>query len=139
VLRLPAARRARRESDALALELLEAAGLSAVADVPSGALDSTARRILDVLVACANGGSFVLLDEPAAGLSKEERRILGALITGLAKAGVGVVLVEHDLDLAIGLADTVTVLERGVPIFSGEPADARTDVRVSEAFLGAAR
>ncbi|MDF3312127.1 hypothetical protein P3H15_44960 [Rhodococcus sp. T2V] len=81
----------------------------------------------------------MLLDEPAAGLSKDERRILGALITGLARSGVGVMLVEHDLDLAIGLADMATALERGVPIFSGEPVAARTDMRVSEAFLGAAR
>jgi ABC-type branched-subunit amino acid transport system ATPase component len=72
-------------------------------------------------------------------LTRPEREFLGGAIRALADSGYGVLLVEHDLDLAIGIADSVAVLEQGQVVFSGLPEGARTDERVTRAFLGAAR
>ena len=78
----------------------------------------------------------LLLDEPASGLSHEERLELGAVIRSVAAEGVAVVLVEHDVDLVMRLCSTVHVLDFGEVIASGNPGDVQADDRVRSAYLG---
>jgi ABC-type branched-subunit amino acid transport system ATPase component len=79
----------------------------------------------------------LLLDEPAAGLSATERVELRELIHYLAKQqGLAVLLIEHDVDLVLGVSDRVVVLEFGIVIASGPPGELRADPRVIAAYLG---
>jgi ABC-type branched-subunit amino acid transport system ATPase component/ABC-type branched-subunit amino acid transport system permease subunit len=95
------------------------------------------RRLLGVARALAGRPSILLLDEPASGLSTGETRELAALIRSVVDTqGVGVLLVEHDLDMVIGLCDEVVVLDVGRVIFRGDPAALTTDAAVRAAYLG---
>src|SRR5262249_7234745 len=80
--------------------------------------------------------AFLLLDEPAAGLSAEEIRRLGALVVGIAQAGTGVLLVEHHADLIFDICHHVTVLNLGKTLAAGTPAEIRSHREVVNAYLG---
>lgn len=81
--------------------------------------------------------SFLLLDEPAAGLSVDEIKRLGSLIQAISRQGTGVMLVEHHADLIFDICDRVTVLHLGKVLASGEPDYVRTHREVVNAYLGA--
>jgi ABC-type branched-subunit amino acid transport system ATPase component len=81
--------------------------------------------------------AFVLLDEPAAGLSAEEIRRLGALIVAITRTGTGVLLVEHHADLIFDICDRVTVLNLGKVLAAGTPVEIRSHREVVNAYLGA--
>lgn len=96
------------------------------------------RRLLEVLRVALQGSDILLLDEPAAGLSARERSEFAQLLRQLRdRHGKTVVLVEHDLDLVMGLADRLTVLEAGRVIASGTPAEIAADPKVRGLFVGA--
>ncbi|WP_342363239.1 ABC transporter permease subunit [Terrarubrum flagellatum] len=98
------------------------------------------RRLLEVTRTVLKEAPILLFDEPAAGLSPAERKQFSALVTFLSKRmGKTIVLVEHDLDLVWGLADTITVLEAGRVVASGEPAAVARDPAVQHMFVGARR
>jgi branched-chain amino acid transport system permease protein len=137
ILSTPAAIRTRRETRALAAEIADAAGLSSAADQECVGLTSGQRRIVDVVLSLLNPSVFVLLDEPAAGLSDLERRQLAATVRALAEGGVGVMVVEHDLELALSIADRVTVMAAGRPVLSGTPDEVRDSAIVREVLIGA--
>ena len=80
---------------------------------------------------------FVLLDEPAAGLSGGEIAHLGAVIAEMRRLGMGVLLVEHHADFVFGICDTVTVLATGQVLAAGTPAEIRAHREVVHAYLGA--
>ena len=80
--------------------------------------------------------AFLLLDEPAAGLSAEELRRLGALTVEIAKTGTGVLLVEHHADLIFDICAHVTVLNLGRMLAAGTPAEIRVHKEVVSAYLG---
>jgi ABC-type branched-subunit amino acid transport system ATPase component len=80
---------------------------------------------------------FLLLDEPAAGLSADEIRRLGALIRAISRQGTGVLLVEHHADLIFEICDRVTVLNLGRVLAAGTPAEIRVHQEVVSAYLGA--
>jgi branched-chain amino acid transport system ATP-binding protein/branched-chain amino acid transport system permease protein len=80
--------------------------------------------------------TFLLLDEPAAGLSAEEITRLGALVAAIARAGTGVLLVEHHADLIFDVCDEVTVLNLGKKLAAGTPAEIRAHPEVVNAYLG---
>jgi ABC-type branched-subunit amino acid transport system ATPase component len=82
--------------------------------------------------------AVICLDEPAAGLSSSEGRLLGTVFRSVAKSGVGLLLVEHDVDLVLGVCDRVYVLERGRLLAEGSPDAIRSDPAVIEAYLGTA-
>jgi ABC-type branched-subunit amino acid transport system ATPase component len=132
----PIARKRRRRSDELAERLALAAGLGVATWEPCLGLTSGQRRIVDVLVALTSNGHTVLLDEPAAGLSQPERQQLGATITALARHGMGFIVVEHDLDLAMSLADSVTVLASGRLLAQGAPAEIQANEDVRRVLMG---
>jgi branched-chain amino acid transport system permease protein len=80
--------------------------------------------------------AFLLLDEPAAGLSAGEIRRLGELIRGIAHAGTGVLLVEHHADLIFDVCDHITVLNLGRELAAGTPFEIRAHKEVVSAYLG---
>jgi branched-chain amino acid transport system permease protein len=96
------------------------------------------RRLLELLRVSLQGAAILLLDEPAAGLSTRERAEFANLLTQLRdRHGKTIVLVEHDLDLVMGIADRVTVLEAGRVVASGSPAEIAAEPRVRGLFVAA--
>jgi branched-chain amino acid transport system permease protein len=132
----PVVWRAKKESLELAGEILDAGGLGDVADEQCLALTSGRRRILDVLAALTSHGRILLLDEPAAGLSDPERRSLGATVRALAERGFGFLVVEHDLDLALSIADRVTVLANGKILAQGTSREVQANPEVRAVIMG---
>jgi len=96
------------------------------------------RRFLEISMAIARNPTVLLLDEPASGLSREEKSLLARAIRGLADLGVGIVLVEHHLDLVGEIADKVVVLHLGNLLWSGAPGDLSSSPEVRDAYLGRA-
>ncbi|MFF4010822.1 ABC transporter ATP-binding protein [Streptomyces sp. NPDC001717] len=115
--------------------LLERVGLPTRHDVRAAALSHGERRQLEVAVALATEPRLLLLDEPAAGMSPAETARLTELIAALPDE-VTVLLIEHDLDMVFGLADTVTVMHLGRHLKTGSPDEVRSSGEVQDAYLG---
>jgi branched-chain amino acid transport system permease protein len=113
-----------------------ALGLEADADRPVTDLPFGRQRLVEVARALALSPRLLLLDEPMAGLSGAERADLAALLRATREAGVSVVLVEHDVEAVMALADRVAVLDDGRLIALGEPDAVRNDPAVVAAYLG---
>ena len=108
-------------------------------DAPAAGLAHVDKRLVEIARALASRPAVLLLDEPAAGLSREDKSRLGALLRRIADSGVAVVLVEHDMAVVMGISDHVVVLDAGVRIASGVPADIQRDPAVRKAYLGEQR
>jgi branched-chain amino acid transport system ATP-binding protein len=135
----PSAKRARAERAALteADALLERTGLMRYRDLAAEQLDFGHQKMLDLARALAAKPKLILLDEPAAGLRNREIAALDALLVDLARnQGITVVLVEHVMQLVMGVADRITVLNFGEKIAEGSPAEIRSNSLVIEAYLG---
>nr|CTQ97516.1 Branched-chain amino acid transport ATP-binding protein LivG (TC 3.A.1.4.1) [Kibdelosporangium sp. MJ126-NF4] len=124
--------------DARADQVLDQVGLAGRGLVTVSALSHGERKQLEVALALACRPTLLLLDEPAAGMSASERARLVALIARLPQE-ITVLFVEHDLDVVFELADTVTVLNLGRVLLSGDPATVRASDEVRQAYLGAGR
>jgi ABC-type branched-subunit amino acid transport system ATPase component/ABC-type branched-subunit amino acid transport system permease subunit len=122
-----------RETAMLALTTV---GLEQLAAVRADRLQHSELRFMEIARALMLRPAFLLLDEPAAGLSAEEIRRLGALLTAMAQHGTGVLLVEHHADLIFDICDRVTVLNLGKTLAVGTPAEIRAHPEVVNAFLG---
>jgi branched-chain amino acid transport system ATP-binding protein len=116
-------------------ELLALVGLGDVGEAGVGSLSYGHRRQLEVALALATEPRLLLLDEPTAGMSREEAQRFLQLITGLPDE-LTIMIVEHDMDVVFGLATVVSVLDAGRLIASGPPDEIRTSVAVQEAYLG---
>ena len=110
-------------------------GLAERLEVSAGNLAHGEQRALEVGLALATRPKLVLLDEPMAGMGPEESQRMIALI-GRIRAGVAVLLVEHDMDAVFRLADRITVLVNGRVIATGKPEGIRADPEVRRAYLG---
>ena len=129
---LRAWRRASTHPEALAI--LTRAGLADAADQPAGLLPLGMQKRLEVARALAGRPRLILLDEPFGGLSDAETGAMTELIATLRGDGLTVVLIEHRMDAAMGLADRAVVLDRGIVIASGAPERVRSDPKVIEAY-----
>ncbi len=125
------------ESAAIAESLLAFVGYSGALERPAGSLAHVDRRLVEIARALALRPSALALDEPAAGLNAEDSAAIGNLLRKLAAAGIAVILVEHDMDLVMGVSNHVVVLDAGSKIAEGEPARVVAEPAVLEAYLGA--
>ena len=116
---------------------LDAAGLAALAQRRASTLAHGEQRALEIELALATQPRLLLLDEPMAGLSGEERQAAVERLRSLPEQ-VTLVLVEHDLDVVFAIAERISVLDHGVLIADGTPAEIRADHRVQEVYLGRA-
>lgn len=115
---------------------LEDVGLGHVVDADPERLTAGDQRLLQVARAVATGAQVLLLDEPAAGMTADERTRLAAVLRRLAGNGSAVLLVEHDMRLVGEVADEVTVLDQGRVLATGSPEQVRADPAVRRAYLG---
>jgi ABC-type branched-subunit amino acid transport system ATPase component/ABC-type branched-subunit amino acid transport system permease subunit len=136
LLSLPASRRDEAEARERGLAALSAVGLDGLAAIRSDRLQHSELRFLEIARAIMSKPAYLLLDEPAAGLSGEEITRLAGLITAISQRGVGVLLVEHHADLIFDICQHVTVLNLGRVLASGTPAEIRAHKEVVSAYLG---
>ena len=136
LLSLPRSRADEAVARARAMHALQAVGLEALAAVRADRLQHSELRFLEIARALMLSPRFLLLDEPAAGLSAAEIDRLGQLVQAIARAGTGVLLVEHHADLIFAICERVTVLNLGRTLASGTPAEVRAHKEVVDAYLG---
>ena len=117
---------------------IERCGLGEFADVPAASLALGQQRIVEIARALAGQPAVLLLDEPAAGLRHLEKRALAELLKQLRAEGLGILVVEHDMEFVMNLADRITVLEFGTVIATGTPTEIQNNQRVLDAYLGGA-
>jgi branched-chain amino acid transport system ATP-binding protein len=131
--------RVRREEEDLyldALRFLNLVGLGAKANQEAGTLPFGQQRLLAIARALAASPTLLLLDEPAAGLNRLEKNDLADLIRRIQQMRITIILVEHDMELVMRLADTVVVLDHGKRLAQGTPQEVRRNKAVIAAYLG---
>jgi branched-chain amino acid transport system ATP-binding protein len=135
-LRLPSVRRANRDCAEKAHELLKFVGLGPDAERIAGGLPYGALKRLEIARALASEPRLLLLDEPAAGCNPVETEEIDGLIQQVARQGVTVALVEHDMKLVMKISDHILVLDRGRRLAEGSAAEVRANPDVIRAYLG---
>lgn len=129
--------RATRMQREQALELLDAVGLSQLADLPCSTLAYGDIKRVELALALSNRPRLLLMDEPTAGMAPGERNELVALVRRLShERGIGVLFTEHSMDVVFAHADRIVVLARGQLIAQGSPEAIRQDELVREVYFG---
>ncbi len=137
LLRTPAFTREERRLREWSLEKLDFVGLAHKRDLPAGDLPYGEQRLLELARAIACAPRMLLLDEPAAGMNTKETASLGVLIRRIRDdLGIGVVLVEHDMDLVMDISERVAVLNFGSILATGTPGEIQGNSEVVSAYLG---
>lgn len=128
--------RAPETQRSLALDLLALVGYRGEVNIPAEDLPHVDRRLVEIARALATAPAVLLLDEPAAGLSRRDTDDLAILLRKLADFGLTVILVEHDMTLVMSVSEHLLVLDAGKPIASGPPSEIRQNPQVIAAYLG---
>ncbi len=136
LLRPPGLRHRERRLRLAAMEALDTFGLADKAELPAGVLPYGDKKRLEMARAFVSQPVLTLLDEPVAGLNPEETARIAGLIRQMRLSGKTMVLVEHDMELVMGVSDRVVVLDGGSRIAEGPPEEVRTNPLVLEAYLG---
>jgi len=136
MLRLPYLRARERQLRLRALEALDRFGLADRAHWPAGVLAYGDKKRVELARATVGRPQLILLDEPVAGLNAVETAAVAEQLRRLRRSGQTLLLVEHDMELVMGLADTVVVLDSGRCIAVGTPDEVRRNPLVLEAYLG---
>jgi branched-chain amino acid transport system ATP-binding protein len=134
---LPRSRREESEIRDRAATMLQGVGLGAVLHRRADTLAHTAQRFLEIARALTMRPKFILLDEPAGGLTVTEIEHLGAIVRVIRDSGIGVLLVEHHTDFVFRVCDRVTALNLGQSIAHGSASQVRNDPEVIRVYLGA--
>ena len=116
-------------------EVLKRINLDGERDMPAGVLSYGKHRSLEISMALATDPDLVLLDEPTAGMSRDETHWAVELIRRLTE-GKTMIIIEHDMDVVFSLADRITVLHYGEILMTGTPSEVRENQAVKEAYLG---
>ena len=117
-------------------EVLERLGLTAVANDRADTLPTGTGRLVELARALATRPKVLLLDEPAAGQDTDETQRFSEVLRSLAKEGLAILLVEHDMELVMNVCHSVVVLDYGRVICTGTPTEIREDPEVQAAYLG---
>jgi branched-chain amino acid transport system ATP-binding protein len=123
------------EATEMTMEILVSVGLDDLADEPATELSYGDQKLLEIALALGTDPDVLLLDEPTAGLSADETRVIEDLVAALA-GDISIILIEHDVDLVLRLTDSITVLHNGQVIAEGSPEDVSENERVQEVYMG---
>ena len=134
--RLPRARAEERAIAESAMEKLDFVGLASYAERPAPSLPIGQQRALEFARALATEPELLLLDEPAAGLNAYEAGLLAELVTKMGDTGITVLLVEHNMELVMDIAQEIIVLNYGEKIAEGLPEEIQSNEQVILAYLG---
>lgn len=129
-------RREEQEAHQKAMETLAFVGLENLADRPVAGISQEAKKRVAIALALATDPKVLFLDEPAAGINPEETDDLAKLIKKIAESGITVCTIEHKMQMIMGLADRIMVLNHGAKIAEGTPEEIRNNPVVIEAYLG---
>ena len=137
ICRLPAYWKQEKKQHEKAMELLSIFGMQDMGDVQAGSLPYGAQRRLEIVRALATNPSLLLLDEPAAGMNPHEtQELMDNIIRIRDQFQIAVMLIEHDMNLVMGVCERLYVLEYGMCIATGTPDEIKKNKRVIKAYLG---
>ena len=132
-------RRRRKAAAARAEELIELVGLSPVRNSLAGRISTGQGRLVELARALGRDPKLLLLDEPSSGLDVGESHAFGELLSRLVtETGMGILMIEHDMDLVLGISDWIFVTDFGKPLMNGTADDVRRSEQVRDAYLGKA-